>query len=130
MKTRARLSPNRRPKISGKTKIRVKIDTNDPDYITATAIAVFPKSKKNIGYISAYRNSRSQYLTVNRAFLNKGWTGRGYGHILYWALAKEAKKIGLKGLRSFTYSRNHFSNGAWIKIQNYSRGDFSYLKLD
>lgn len=127
------MSIRRRPKIKGKANITVQVrlveSCDGEDFYKATGYVMHGGKKRSIGSISAYSTRKSKYLTVSLADLNDRWTGRGYGHVLYWSLAKKAKMLGLQGLRSDNFRRNCCSDGAWRKIKTYANSDFSYLKL-
>jgi len=123
------LSYYRRPRIRGRAKLEVRISREGRHY-TAVGYVRYRNRRERIGFIIASKESGCKYLTVDEARLYFKWVGRGYGHILYWALAKQAIRMGLKGLRSDSYGRNECSDGAWSKIQTHTRGQYSYLKLE
>lgn len=131
MKKHRILSTARRPEIRGHNKIEVRISYNADKKVYIARGYIFFRGKRTcIGDINAYKNYCCNYLTVGDAYIQEAWIGRGYGHILYWSLAKKAKKMGMKGLRSYMYSRSEKANRAWEKIMTHSRGEFSYIKFD
>lgn len=140
MKKHRTFSYSRRPKIIGLNKIEVRVikytdfsrnylHFSECEMYCAIGYAKVNGKKTEIGDIYAKKDKNSKYLTIADAQLYDEWTGRGYGHILYWALAKKAKKLGLKGIRSSNLLRSRMANRAWLKIKTHSRGHYDYIKL-
>lgn len=133
-KKRKGLDPRQCPKTLYGKKVHIKIENLSYKlchWYECKGYIYEKRRKVCIGHITAsVRKSKSaKYLQVNGAFLDRKYTGKRYGHVLYWALAKKAVRVGYKGIKSDRLGRNVYSNGAWAKMANFERGDYSYLKF-
>jgi len=66
-------------------------------------------------------------MEVDEAFMNSGYIGKGYGHILYRFAARRARQLGWSGIKSYSDSRSPCASLAWKKISRMQRQGVDYL---